>query len=49
MTMKPLNHLWLRTTAGLPQPPLLCEEGNTPHSTFLQFIHTFYERPFFCG
>src|SRR5207249_2921867 len=24
----------------MPQPPLLCEEGNTPHSTFLQFIHT---------
>src|SRR5215467_3789523 len=22
------------------RPPLLCEEGNTPHSTFLQFIHT---------
>src|SRR5213594_1478681 len=28
----------------MPQPPLLCEEGNTPHSTFLQFIHTFYDR-----
>src|SRR5438093_7208976 len=29
----------------MPQPPLLCEEGNIPHSTFLQFIHTFYDRP----
>src|SRR5437867_8221453 len=29
----------------MPQPPLLCEEGNTPHTTFLQFIHVFYERP----
>src|SRR5437899_1030296 len=28
----------------MPQPPLLCEEGNTSHSTFLQFIHTFYDR-----
>src|SRR5437870_3096921 len=24
-------------------PPL--RGGNTPHSTFLQFIHTFYDRP----
>src|SRR5213594_1367445 len=23
----------------------LAEEGNTPHATFLQFVHTFYDRP----
>src|SRR5215510_6823906 len=32
---------WLRNFYLMPQPPLLCEEGNTPHSTFLQFIHAF--------
>src|SRR5213594_3767164 len=26
---------WLRNFQLMPQPPLLCEEGNTPHSTFL--------------
>src|SRR5215510_7150385 len=35
---------WLRNFYLIPQPPLLCEEGNTAHSTFLQFIHTFYDR-----
>src|SRR5213593_539529 len=30
----------------MPQPPLLCEEGNIPHSTFLQFIHTPYDRAY---
>ena len=30
----------------MPQPPLLCEEGNAPHSTFLQFVHIFYDRPY---
>src|SRR5262245_62769041 len=29
----------------VPQPPLLCEEGNTPHSTFLHFVHISYDRP----
>src|SRR5213594_4570399 len=29
----------------MPQPPLLCEEGNIPNSTSRQFIHTFY-RPY---
>src|SRR5207249_10372289 len=38
---------WLRNFYLMPQPPLLCEEGNTPHSTFLQFIHTLYDRPYF--
>src|SRR5213594_1582462 len=42
---------WLRNFQLMPQPPLLCEEGNTPHSTFLQFIHTFADRPgcIFCA
>ncbi len=30
------------------QSPLLAEEGTTPHSTFLQFINTFYERRYSC-
>src|SRR5213593_3668237 len=36
---------WLRNFQLMPQPPL--RGGNTPHSTFPQFVHIFYERRFF--
>src|SRR5712691_1836645 len=32
---------WLRDFLLMPQPPLLCKEGNEPTETVRQFIHTF--------
>src|SRR5437899_7648447 len=31
---------WLRDFLLMPQPPLLCEEGNAPHSAFIQVRNT---------
>src|SRR5215510_2969685 len=45
LTTPSAAHRWLRNLYLMPQPPLLAEEGNTPHSAFLQFIHGSIDAP----
>src|SRR5882672_3027954 len=37
---------WLRDFLLMPQPPLLCEEGNTPLRNARTFFHSSIERPY---